>query len=84
MDRKCTKPNEELIMIEIGTEFYLRKDGSSKARKAVVTDIYRTYNSCNELVKVRYVIEYIGPLGQKITDRDVLPTTIKRCIAESK
>ena len=42
-----------------------------------VTDILRTYNSRDELVKVRYVAQH-DFAGQPVTDSDVLPITIAR------
>jgi hypothetical protein len=40
-----------------------------------VTDILKTYNSKGELVKIRYVAEHQF-MGQTVTDRDVVETTI--------
>lgn len=42
-----------------------------------VVDILQTYNSKNDLVKIRYVSEHQF-LGQIVTDNDVLETTIAR------
>ena len=41
----------------------------------VIIDIYKTYNSKNELVKINYVSEHEF-LGQKIRDYNVVDTTI--------
>lgn len=56
----------------IGTRFKTR---GKHPRNAVVTDILRTYNHKNELVKIRYVAVY-NFAGQQITDVDVVRTTI--------
>jgi hypothetical protein len=56
----------------IGTQFYTR----GKHRKhCTVTDILRTYNSRDELVKVRYVASH-DIIGQHVFDYDVCETTI--------
>lgn len=62
----------------IGTKF---KAGGKVKRLCTVVDIHRTYNSKNELVKVRYVATH-DFMGQTITDRDVVATTIKRGLIE--
>lgn len=42
-----------------------------------IVDILKTYNSKNELVKIRYVATHIFS-GQLVTDYDVLDSTIAR------
>ena len=58
----------------IGTTFKTR---GKHPRECTVVDIYKTYNSANELVEFRYVAEHYF-MGQKITDRHVGDTTIAR------
>lgn len=56
----------------IGTVFKTR----GKAPKTcVIVDVLKTYNSAGELVKTRYVATHEF-MGQTITDREVLPTTV--------
>jgi hypothetical protein len=50
-------------------------------RLCTVTDIYRTYNSHGELVRLRYVSTHAF-LGQTITDYDVASATIARGIEQ--
>lgn len=59
---------------EIGTKYM----GRGK-RICTVVDVYRTYNSAGELVKLRYVSTHEF-MGQVITDYDVVDTTIARNI----
>lgn len=47
------------------------------AQVCTVTDILKTYNLANELVKVRYVASHEF-LGQTVIDNDVVETTISR------
>lgn len=65
--------------IKIGLKF--KKDTGRKKDNKVYTieDIYKTYNSKNEIVKIRYVIscDYIG---QKLYDYDTSIVTIQRSI----
>lgn len=56
----------------IGTKYQTR---GKVPRLCVVVDILKTYNSAGELVSIRYVSEHKF-LGQTISDRDVLDTTI--------
>lgn len=57
---------------EIGTKFMTR----GKAPKlCTVTDILKTYNSANELVKVRYIATHEF-CGQVVTDSDVVNATV--------
>ena len=56
----------------IGTQFKTR---GKYPRVCTVTDIWRTYNAADELVRVRYVATHEF-LGQTITDCDVCDTTI--------
>lgn len=44
-------------------------------RECTVIDIWRTYDSAGELVKIRYVAVH-ECLGQVVTDHDVTETTI--------
>jgi hypothetical protein len=60
-------------MFEIGTQFKTR---GKHPRLCTVTDILRTYNSRDELVKVRYVASH-DIIGQQVFDYDVCATTIK-------
>jgi hypothetical protein len=56
----------------IGQQFITR---GKHPRTCTIIDILRTYNSKNELVRIRYVATHtIG--GQTVTDQDVLETTI--------
>ena len=57
---------------EIGTKYRTR---GKHPRECIVTDILYTYNSKGSLVKIRYVASHEF-LGQKMTDNDVLWTTI--------
>lgn len=56
----------------IGTQYLTR--GKVK-RLCTVVDVHRTYNSKNELVKLRYVSTHQF-MGQLMTDNDVVDTTI--------
>ena len=56
----------------IGTKFRTR---GKHPLDCVVTDILRTFNSRDELVKVRYVAEHLF-LGQPVKDENVVETTI--------
>jgi hypothetical protein len=51
---------------------------NSKQERTIV-DILETYNSKGELVKIRYVTEH-SFMGQKLTDYDVLETSIARAL----
>ena len=60
-----------------GTKF-IRKSGKRKNKQVeTITDVYRTYNNANELIKIRYVATHEF-IGNTITDYDVLETTISR------
>lgn len=59
---------------EIGTAFKTR---GNHPRTCVVTDIYRTYNSQDKLVRLRYVATHQFS-DQTVTDYDVVETTISR------
>lgn len=61
-------------MFPIGTKF---KTQGKHPRLCTVVDIWKTYNSNNELVHVRYVATHEF-MGQIVTDYDVVETTIKR------
>ena len=56
----------------IGTHFNTR---GKHPKFCTVTDIHRTFNSKNELVKCRYVATH-KLLDQIVTDYDVIETTI--------
>lgn len=60
---------------KIGTKF--KKVGRKHAQVETVVDIWKTYNSKGELVKVNYVSEH-DFLGQKLYDHSVIDTTIAR------
>jgi hypothetical protein len=59
--------------IAIGTKYVAR---GKRKDVCTVIDIHKTYNNAGELVKTRYVSEH-NFLGQKVTDHDVVATTIK-------
>lgn len=61
--------------IKIGTTF-IRKNTSRKDIETVI-DIYTTYNSKNQIVKVVYVCEH-DYLGTKVRDYEVPSSTIIR------
>lgn len=44
-------------------------------RLCTVVDIWQTYNSAGELVRIRYVAEHVF-LGETVRDIDILETTI--------
>ena len=60
-------------IFKIGTQFKTR---GKHPRLCTVIDILKTYNSLNELIKIRYVATHEF-LNQTITDDDVFETTIK-------
>jgi hypothetical protein len=62
----------------IGTKFKTR---GKAPRLCEVVDILKTYNSNGELVKTRYVAIH-DFMGQKVTDYDVIKTTIAMGIQE--
>lgn len=59
-------------MYPIGTQFKTR---GKVPRLCTVTDILLTYNWAGDLVSIRYVASH-ECLGQIVTDRDVVATTI--------
>lgn len=59
---------------KIGQQF---RPVGKQARICTIEDIHRTYNSKNELVKVRYVVSHTF-MGQTIMDYDCVETTIAR------
>lgn len=59
----------------IGTKF--KPVGRKPGQVCTVTDILKTRNSKGELVQVRYVATHEF-MGQTVTDRDVVETTIAR------
>lgn len=59
---------------EIGTKY---QNGGKYPNLCTVTDIYKTYNSKGELVKIRYEAQHEFA-GQTINDHDVCATTIAR------
>lgn len=56
----------------IGTKYRTR---GKYGRDCVVIDVLRTYNSADELVKLRYVSTHEF-CGQTLTDHDVVDVTI--------
>jgi hypothetical protein len=66
--------NTAAATYEIGTKFI---PVGRVARECTVIDILRTYNSANELVRVRYVATHTFA-GQLITESDVCAATIAR------
>jgi hypothetical protein len=56
----------------IGTTYKTR---GKHPKTCTVTDILRTYNNAGECVQVRYIATH-DFLGQVVTDRDVIHTTI--------
>lgn len=62
----------------IGQQF---KTAGKCPRICTVTDILQTYNSKNELVKIRYVATHEF-MGQIVTDHDVVDATIARGLIE--
>lgn len=56
----------------IGTKFTPKR---KHAAECTVVDVYRTYNSAGELVKLRYVTQHQF-LGQTLTNYDVVDATI--------
>lgn len=63
---------ERAPRFDIGTKYKTR---GKSPRSCTVVDIYKTYNSKGELVKISYISEHMF-LGQIVTDRDVNETTI--------
>lgn len=64
----------------IGTVFTRKRTNS--AQEYTIVDILRTYNSKDELVKIRYVGE-CKFLGQTITDSDITDTEIARSLFDT-
>lgn len=60
--------------IIIGTKF---NSGGKAPRECTVVDVYKTYNSRNELVKTTYVATHEF-LGQTVTNYDVPRAMIQR------
>lgn len=58
----------------IGTKY---KTLGKNPNVCTVTDIYKTYNSAGDLVKVRYEAQH-DFCGQVVNDHDVCATTIAR------
>ena len=63
----------------IGTQFM---SGGKHPQKCVVTDILKTYNNSGDLVSVRYIATHQF-IGQTVTDRDVVGTSIARRLINS-
>jgi len=57
---------------KVGQKFKTRH---KRPRFCIVTDVLKTYDSKGELVEIRYVAEHTF-MGQIITDRNVVDTTI--------
>ena len=62
----------------IGTKYLTR---GKLPRLCTVLEILKTYNSKNELVKIRYISEHEF-LGQAVIDNDVVPASIAMGIFE--
>ena len=62
----------ETVTFPIGTVFKTR---GKNPRVCTVVDILKTYNSANELVRIRYVATHTL-MGKTVTDHDVCRTTI--------
>jgi len=60
----------------IGTKF---TPIGKHATECTVTDMLTTRNLAGEIVSIRYVATHIF-MGQTVTDRNVIPTTIARGI----
>lgn len=56
----------------IGTQFKTR---GKHPKLCTVVDVWKTYDSKGELVRVRYVATHEA-MGQTVTDRDVPRTTV--------
>lgn len=56
----------------IGTKYHSR---GKHPKECTIIDILKTFNSKGELVQIRYVAIHTV-LGQTVTDRDVVETTI--------
>lgn len=69
-----------MLEYQVGTVFL---SSGRHPRLCTVTDILRTYNNMGKLVSVRYVAQHKF-LGQIVTDKDVLATTIARGIVALK
>jgi hypothetical protein len=59
----------------IGTKY--KTSGRTRTNICTVTDIYKTYNSAGDLVKVRYEAQHEF-CGQVVNDHGVCATTIAR------
>lgn len=68
------------IRFSIGDKF-IRQSRKHKYTETI-TDILKTYNSNDELVKVRYVATHEF-LGQTVTDSDICDTTIARGLIDN-
>lgn len=67
-----------MVDIKIGTKFKTR---GNAPKLCTVVDILKTYNAKGELVRTRYVATH-ELLGQIVTDRDVVETTIRMGLVE--
>lgn len=67
------------VKYQIGTQFKTR---GKHSRLCTVTDILKTYNAAGNLVQIRYVATHEF-LGQTVTDRDVVQTTIDMGLIET-
>lgn len=70
---------ERAPRFKIGTTF---NTPGKYPRLCTVTDILRTYNNAGELVRIRYQATHEF-MGQSLTDRDVIETTIARNLVEA-
>jgi hypothetical protein len=64
--------------IAIGTTFL---SGGKNKKLCTVNEIFKTYNSRGELVKVRYSAIHLF-MGQTVTEHDIVETTILRGLVE--
>jgi hypothetical protein len=74
--------NERQSKFPIGTQFVKVSAKGKRRDLCTVVDIYRTYNSEGKLVSLRYVAEH-DFMGQKVTDYEVVETTIVRALMEA-
>ena len=63
---------------KIGTRY---KTSGKHPRECTVTDIHYTYNAGGKLVAIRYVSNHEF-CGQKVTETDIVETTIARGFIE--
>ena len=69
--------NPELYFFPIGTKYVSR---GKHPNVCTITDIYRTYDNNNDLIKTAYVAVH-DFMGQTVTDYDVPKATVTMGIA---